>query len=90
MSVLVAGGRLLPKFIPSFAWYLNDVISHGAGKAPLYATARTAMGPRKCQWTEADEALWDAVYEMTAEEREAQSARACGEAGEMTKVEQDT
>jgi UDP-N-acetylglucosamine diphosphorylase / glucose-1-phosphate thymidylyltransferase / UDP-N-acetylgalactosamine diphosphorylase / glucosamine-1-phosphate N-acetyltransferase / galactosamine-1-phosphate N-acetyltransferase len=70
MSVLVAGGRLMPKFIPSFAWYLNDIISHGAGKASLYATARTAMSRRGCQWTECDEAMWDAVYEMTAPERE--------------------
>ena len=28
------------------------------------------MGRRKCQWTEADEAMWNAVYEITAEERE--------------------
>ncbi len=71
MSVLVAGGRLLPKFIPSFTWYLNDAITHGMGKESLYATACTAMGRRKCSWTEADEAMWNTVYELTAEEREA-------------------
>ena len=70
MTVLVTGGQLLPKFIPSFTWYLNDAITHGAGKAALYATARTAMGRRKCHWTEADEAMWNAVYEITGEERE--------------------
>ena len=70
MTVLVTSGRLLPKFIPSFTWYLNDAITHGAGKESLYATARTAMGRRKCPWTEADEAMWNAVYEITAEERE--------------------
>lgn len=69
MTLLVTSGRLLPKFIPSFTWYINDAITPGMGKAPLYATARTAMGRRKCQWTEADEAMWNAVYEITAEER---------------------
>ena len=70
MTLLVASGKLLPKFIPSFTWYLNDAIIPGAGRAARYATARTAMGRRKCQWTDADEALWNAVYEITAEERE--------------------
>ena len=70
MTLLVTSGKLLPKFIPSFAWYLNDTISQGTGKAPLYATARMAMERRKCSWTEADAAMWDTVYEITAEERE--------------------
>ena len=63
MTLLVTSGKLLPKFIPSFTWHLNDAITLGIGKASLYATARTAMGRRKCQWTEADEAMWNAVYE---------------------------
>ena len=70
MTLLVTSGKLLPKFIPSFTWYLNDAITPGFGKDALYATARTAMGRRKCQWTEADEAMWNAVYEITGEERE--------------------
>jgi hypothetical protein len=70
MTLLVTNGRLLPKFIPSFTWYLNDTISEGSGKASLYATARSAMGRRKRPWTEADEAMWNTVYEITAEERE--------------------
>jgi UDP-N-acetylglucosamine diphosphorylase/glucosamine-1-phosphate N-acetyltransferase len=69
MTMLVTSGKLLPKFIPSFTWHLHDAIVLGAGKEPLYATARAAMGRRKCQWIEADEALWNAVYEITAEER---------------------
>jgi hypothetical protein len=71
MTLLVAGGRLMPKFIPSFAWYINDAISRGTGKEPLYATARTALSRRGCRWTVQDEAMWDAIYEMTAEERDA-------------------
>ncbi len=75
MTLLVTSGKLLPKFIPSFTWYLNDAVTQGFGKDSLYATARMAMGRRKCQWTEADEALWNAVYEITAEEREDAVAR---------------
>jgi UDP-N-acetylglucosamine diphosphorylase/glucosamine-1-phosphate N-acetyltransferase len=70
MSVLVAGGRLMPKFIPSFTWYFNNAIGPGRGKESLYATARTALSRRGCKWTEIDEVLWDAVYDMTREERE--------------------
>ena len=48
MALLVTSGKLLPKFIPSFTWHLNDAIVPGAGKCALYATARTAMSRRKC------------------------------------------
>jgi hypothetical protein len=70
MTVLVAGGRLMPKFIPSFTWYFNNAIGLGGGKQPLYATAGTAMSRRGCNWTGLDEAMWDAVYKMTSQERE--------------------
>ncbi len=70
MSVLVTSGVLLPKFIPSFTWHLNGAIIAGRGKEAAYATARTAMERRKCPWTEAEEAMWNAVYEITEEERE--------------------
>jgi UDP-N-acetylglucosamine diphosphorylase / glucose-1-phosphate thymidylyltransferase / UDP-N-acetylgalactosamine diphosphorylase / glucosamine-1-phosphate N-acetyltransferase / galactosamine-1-phosphate N-acetyltransferase len=70
MTLLVTSGNLLPKFIPSFTWHLNDAIVPGAGKASLYSTARTAMSRRERRWTEADEAMWNAVYDITAGERE--------------------
>ena len=70
MTLLVSSGKLLPKFIPSFTWHLDDAIIPGMGKESLYATARTAMGRRKCIFTEADEAMWNAVYEITAAERQ--------------------
>jgi hypothetical protein len=28
------------------------------------------MSRRQCQWTEADEAMWDAIHEMTKPARE--------------------
>ncbi len=70
MTLLVAGGSLLPKFIPSFAWFVQGVIAEGFGRAKLYETARIAMSRRGCQWTAADQSLWDAVFEMTSPERD--------------------
>ena len=69
MALLVAAGRLMPKFIPSFSWYLSGQITEGKGKAPLYATAKIALSRRKRQWTPADEAMWDAVFDLTAPQR---------------------
>jgi hypothetical protein len=45
-------------------------VTTGFGKSKLYATAKVAMGRRKKTWTEADEAMWDAVYELTAPQRD--------------------
>jgi UDP-N-acetylglucosamine diphosphorylase / glucose-1-phosphate thymidylyltransferase / UDP-N-acetylgalactosamine diphosphorylase / glucosamine-1-phosphate N-acetyltransferase / galactosamine-1-phosphate N-acetyltransferase len=75
MTLLVAGGGLMPKFIPSFTWCLNNAIIQGTGKESLYATAKVAMSRRKHEWTAADAALWDAIYDLTAPEREEAIAR---------------
>ena len=69
MAVIAATGKPLPKFIPSFAWFLEGVVTKGFGKKTLYDTAQFAMGRRKCQWTPADEAMWDTVFELTAPAR---------------------
>jgi UDP-N-acetylglucosamine diphosphorylase/glucosamine-1-phosphate N-acetyltransferase len=70
MALIAATGRLLPKFIPSFAWFVEGAVTKGFGRKRLYQTAATAMGRRKCRWTEADEALWDEVFRITAAERD--------------------
>jgi len=66
MALIMATGKPLPKFIPSFAWFLEGVVTKGFGKGKLYETARMAMGRRNCQWSEAEQAMWDTVFEMTA------------------------
>ena len=70
MTLLMADGRLLPKFIPSFAWCVDGLLSEGLGKIRLYEAAKAAMGRRQSAWTAAHESLWDAVFERTAPERE--------------------
>jgi len=66
MALIMATGKPLPKFIPSFAWFLEGVVTKGFGKGKLYETAGMAMGRRKCRWSEAEQAMWDTVFEMTA------------------------
>ena len=66
MALIMATGKPLPKHIPSFAWFIEGIVTKGFGKGKLYETAKTAMSRRKCQWTPAMESMWNAVFEMTA------------------------
>jgi UDP-N-acetylglucosamine diphosphorylase / glucose-1-phosphate thymidylyltransferase / UDP-N-acetylgalactosamine diphosphorylase / glucosamine-1-phosphate N-acetyltransferase / galactosamine-1-phosphate N-acetyltransferase len=70
MALIATNGKLLPKFMPSFAWFVEGAVTKGFGKKKVYETAKTAMSRRKCTWTPADEAMWDAVFEMTAPARD--------------------
>ncbi len=69
MGMIMATGQPLQKTIPAFAWLVNGVVTKGFGRKALYRTAATAMGRRKQAWTPAIEAMWEAVYELTAPER---------------------
>ena len=71
MGLIMSTGTVLPKFIPSFAWLLSGVVTKGFGKGKLYETAKVAMSRREVEWTAAEEAMWDAVFEMTAPVRDA-------------------
>jgi UDP-N-acetylglucosamine diphosphorylase/glucosamine-1-phosphate N-acetyltransferase len=70
MALIAATGKPLPKFIPSFAWFLEGVVTKGFGKRKLYETARTAMSRRKREFTAAQEAMWDEIFKITAEPRQ--------------------
>ena len=39
MALIMATGKPLPKFIPSFSWFLEGVTTKGFGKGKLYETA---------------------------------------------------
>ncbi len=66
MALIMPTGKPLPKFIPSFAWFLEGVVTKGFGRKKLYETAAIAMSRRKCEWTEAEKNMWEAIFEMTA------------------------
>jgi UDP-N-acetylglucosamine diphosphorylase / glucose-1-phosphate thymidylyltransferase / UDP-N-acetylgalactosamine diphosphorylase / glucosamine-1-phosphate N-acetyltransferase / galactosamine-1-phosphate N-acetyltransferase len=70
MTILMSTGKPLPKFIPSFGWFVEGVVTKGFGRKSLYGTAAMAMGRRKCRWTEADRAMWDAIFELTTGPRD--------------------
>lgn len=70
MGLILATGKPLPKYIPSFAWFLDGVVTKGFGKGKLYKTAEVAMSRRKQQWTPAEEAMWDAIFDLTAPQRD--------------------
>lgn len=70
MSIVMATGKPLMKYIPEFAWLLDGVVTKGFGQRRLYEIARTAMSRRKVQWTDADESMWDEVYRLTAPQRD--------------------
>ena len=70
MAVVMATGKPLPKFIPSFAWLVEGVVTKGFGRSRLYETAKVAMSRRERQWTPAEQAMWDAVFQMTAPARD--------------------
>ena len=69
MTLLMGDGKVLPKFIPSFAWYLEGAITGGFGYRNLIETARKVTVRRERTLSEADLALLDHVYELTAPER---------------------
>jgi UDP-N-acetylglucosamine diphosphorylase/glucosamine-1-phosphate N-acetyltransferase len=70
MALIMATGKPLPKFIPSFAWLIDGLVTKGFGRKKLYETAKMAMSRRKKEWTAAEEKMWEAIFEMTAGPRE--------------------
>ena len=69
MCNLMAGSSVLPKYIPSFAWYLQDRISKGLGLRHALSTARAAMSRRKVELTQAMEDLIRHAEEITREQK---------------------
>ena len=65
MCNLMAGPSVLPKFIPSFAWYLNGRIGKSLGLAQALKTAEAAMGRRGVELTPAMVNLIKYTEELT-------------------------
>ncbi len=69
MSNLITAGTLIPKFVPSFCWFLNNRVTKGFGFKHMLKTAAKSMERRNLQFTPEDEAMLRTVFEMTKEER---------------------
>ncbi|HPP11729.1 MAG TPA: putative sugar nucleotidyl transferase [bacterium] len=70
MCNITAGG-ILPKFFPSFVWYVNNKFMKGFGLEMMLETARSAMARRKRELSPEEEAVIRTVYELTREQRQA-------------------
>lgn len=70
MSLVLPGGRLLPKHIPPFSRIWNGVLEElPDGTTSAFETARIAMARRSQEFTPAMERLLNGIYLSTAEER---------------------
>ncbi|MCM8777589.1 MAG: hypothetical protein NC905_04945 [Candidatus Omnitrophica bacterium] len=65
----ITAGAILPKYFPSFTWYVNNKFMKGYGLDMMINTARTVMERRKRIWLKEEEDAIRAAYEMTEEER---------------------
>jgi UDP-N-acetylglucosamine diphosphorylase/glucosamine-1-phosphate N-acetyltransferase len=75
MSMLLAMGRPLPKFLPPFSWFIKGQLPEDPVRERLYKAAATAMARRGMEFTAAQRAMWDAVYDLSASQRKAAITR---------------
>ncbi len=64
MSNLVFSGQLMPKYVPSFCWMLNDRPTKGMGLKAMLDTARASMARRKKEMSAAEEQLIQHLHGM--------------------------
>jgi UDP-N-acetylglucosamine diphosphorylase/glucosamine-1-phosphate N-acetyltransferase len=85
MTMILPGGELLPKHVPSFTRVWHGRIEElPQGIEPSLAIARTAMGRRKLELAPAMERLLREVYRQTAGERTAAIQRSTSRARQET------
>ncbi len=65
MCNLVGGSRILPKYVPSFCWFLEGRIGKGIGLTASLDTARAAMDRRGVELTDAAVKLIEYTEELT-------------------------
>ncbi|MFH1779407.1 MAG: putative sugar nucleotidyl transferase [Candidatus Omnitrophota bacterium] len=68
MSIVVGGDGVLPKFIPSFCWFLNRKPTKGYGFDMLLETAKKVTSRRGRELTQAQIKLLEFAKELTKEE----------------------
>ncbi len=69
-SNIVTAGKVLPKFIPSFTWYLNGKFYKGYGLKQIIETAKVVMSRRKVTMTSEEVKVLEEAFEITKKERE--------------------
>ena len=75
MCLILGGDGILPKFVPSLAWYINRKVTKGFGFQALVDGANGQMSKRDRHLTDADIALLKKVREITRPELVARAKR---------------
>lgn len=75
MCLLVSGGEMMPKHVPSFSCVKHGRPSEEWSLERSLQTARTAMDRRRVQLTAAEERLFRFLFDRTRAEREASLSR---------------
>ncbi len=70
MCNLVGSGGILPKFVPSFVWFLNNRFYKGYGFNAMLNTARAVMARRNRSLSDEDVELMRFIHTLTKEERQ--------------------
>lgn len=70
MSSLISSGHLMPRFVPSFCWLINDKPWAGVGFPRMLETAKRSMARRKKTLTPAEEELFTYLYKVLKPEFE--------------------
>ena len=69
MSDLMNTGKLIPKFVPSFCWYLRGKVTKGYGLIHTIETAAQAMRWRNINLTPEEIQMLETVFDQTKQER---------------------
>ena len=70
MSMILPGGELLPRYIPSFASVWHGKLAEGFSLERLFAAAAVAMERRNCELTSAQQRLLRHLHAVTRADRE--------------------
>ena len=87
MCMVLPGGELLPKHIPSFARIWHGQLDNGLDLQAALETADIAMGRRQKSLTDAQRRLLARLYDETAAERSQAMERARGRQGQQPSVD---
>lgn len=69
MSNIMSTGGVLPKFIPSFCWFVNNRVLKGYGFKMFVKTAEIVMSRRDRKLTEDEKKLLEYTYQLVKPER---------------------
>ena len=70
MSIILGGDGVLPKYLPSFSWYINNKITKGFGFGKALAAAMTQVERRGRKLSDAEIAVIKEAYKIAKPERD--------------------